>query len=112
MKRLIDPATAAKLIIVSPSQVFETLSKDIDIENIPKVYGGEFEYQHAMDPSLDEMIRRNVNWNTSNTTTIPPGPIKWVRDGDSMKAVAVGRTNGESRRLDVCSVALPGAAGS
>lgn len=96
-------------MIVSPNEVLETLQEDIDLENIPKVFGGEFDYQHAMPPSIAKELRQNIDWNDpDNTGKIPPGPIKWVRDGEMEKAVAVGREDGVSRRLDVLSMTLEG----
>ncbi|KUL84870.1 hypothetical protein ZTR_08208 [Talaromyces verruculosus] len=109
IKRFIDPVTAEKLVIVSPNEVLEKLTEDIDLENIPKVFGGEFDYQHAMPPSIAKELWQNIDWkDPDNTGKIPPGPIKWVRDGEMEKAVAVGREDGVSRRLDVLSMTLEG----
>uniref|UniRef100_A0A093VEW7 SEC14 cytosolic factor n=1 Tax=Talaromyces marneffei PM1 TaxID=1077442 RepID=A0A093VEW7_TALMA len=108
IKRFIDPVTADKLVIVSPNEVLEELSEDIDLENIPKVFGGEFDYQHAMLPSIAKELWQTINWNDPDSTgQILAGPIKWVRDGDLEKAVAVGREDGISRRLDVLSKISP-----
>lgn len=105
IKRFIDPVTAEKLVIVSPSEVLERLTEEIDMENIPKVFGGEFDYQHGMLPSIAKELWRNIDWNDpQGTANIPPGPIKWVRDGQLEKAVAVGRDDGVSRRIDVLSM--------
>ncbi|PCG96544.1 Hypothetical protein PENO1_004700 [Penicillium occitanis (nom. inval.)] len=109
IKRFIDPVTAEKLVIVSPNEVLDKLTEDIDLENIPKVFGGEFDYQHAMRPSIAKELWQNIDWkDPDNTGKIPPGPIKWVHDGEMEKAVAVGREDGVSRRLDVLSMTLEG----
>jgi hypothetical protein len=96
------------LVIVSPNEVLETLSEDIDLENIPKVFGGEFDYQHSMLPSIAKELWQSIDWDDPESTgKIPPGPIKWIRDGELEKAVAVGREDGASRRLDVLSKISP-----
>lgn len=93
------------MVIVSPNDVLETLTEDIDLENIPRVFGGGFDYQHAMLPSIAKELWQNINWNDPESTgTIPSGPIKWVRDGETEKAVAVGRDDGIARRLNVVSI--------
>lgn len=108
IKKFIDPVTAEKLIIVSPNEVLEKVSEDIDLENIPKVFGGEFDYQHAMLPSIDKEVWQNIDWNDADSAgKIPPGPIKWVRDGELEKAIAVGREDGILRRFDVLAKMSP-----
>lgn len=92
-------------MIVSPNEVLEKLTEDIDLENIPKDFGGGFDYQPAMLPSITEEFWQKINsTGTANVCKIPPGPIRWVRDDSMDKAVAVGRDDGISRRFDVLSM--------
>lgn len=94
-------------MIVSPNEVLEKLTEDIDLENIPKVFGGEFNYQHAMLPSIAKDLWQKIDWSDPESTgTIPPGPIKWVRGSETEKAAAVGRDDGVARRLDVLSMTV------
>lgn len=103
IKKFIDPVTAEKLVIVSPAEVLEKLSEDIDLENIPKVFGGGFDYQHAMLPSIPKDLWQTINWKDPESAgEILPGPIKWIRDGAIEKAVAVGREE-NPRRLELLS---------
>jgi hypothetical protein len=109
IKRFIDPVTAEKLVIVSPTEVLDKLTEDIDLKNIPRVFGGEFDHEPAMPPSIAKELWQNIDWNNPNNTgKIPPGPVKWVRVGEIEKAVAVGREDGVSRRLNVLSMTFEG----
>lgn len=61
-----------------------------------------------MLPSIAKELWQSIDWDDPESTgKIPPGPIKWVRDGELEKAVAVGREDGVSRRLDVLSKISP-----
>src|SRR5690349_10165102 len=51
LKKLVDPRTAAKLVIVPPSDVVATLSEVIDVDSIPQQYGGKFDSVGQMTPA-------------------------------------------------------------
>ena len=90
-----DPATAAKLIILAPAEVLPTLTTFIDLDNIPTKFGGAFHFTPGMIPDIDLGIRRVFDWSPSSRKELPPGPIKWSLDSAGRKvAVAVGSVDG------------------
>lgn len=64
--------------------------------NIPTRFGGEFEYHHGMQPSLDPIIAKLLSWQPPNSD-LPQGPMKWVDEGWERAAVAVGSRGGRIR---------------
>ncbi|KAI1818648.1 CRAL-TRIO domain-containing protein [Poronia punctata] len=98
LKKWVDPRTAEKLVILTKSEVLPRLTASIDLEAIPQEHGGEFEFQHGMVARLDPGICRQLEWLWQSPGTIPPGPVKWVVDGEGRRmAVAVGSISGEPR---------------
>jgi len=66
--------------------------------NIPKEFGGKFEFGHGMGPKLDKETRRALVWLSESSTGLPAGPIKWIANKEGERtAVAVGRINGKQR---------------
>ncbi|KAK4215714.1 CRAL-TRIO domain-containing protein [Rhypophila decipiens] len=114
IKKWVDPRTAAKLVIVQSSEVMDTLLESMDIEDIPKQYGGRFEAKHRMVPRLDEETRQGSGCQgaVGEEVLLPRGPIKWVVDSiqvvnengnrnsvcEKKVAVAVGTQNGKDRK--------------
>lgn len=93
-----DPATAAKLIFPTPTEMLPTLTTFIDLDNIPTKFGGTFDFTPGMIPDIDLGIRRVLDWSPSSRKELPPGPIKWNVDSTGRKvAVAIGTVNGTSR---------------
>lgn len=79
-----------------------TLSKYIDIDNIPKKYGGNLDWKFGDMPALDPSITESLRWKEvteeKGHKTLPIGPIKWQYDahGD-LAAMAVGSEDGKKR---------------
>jgi hypothetical protein len=94
----VDPRTAEKLVILTKNEVLPRLTASIDLANIPKGHGGEFLFQHGMVPKLDSGIYEQLEWLSQPPGMLPPGPIKWVVNGEGRRmAVAVGSFSGEPR---------------
>lgn len=112
IKRWFDPITVSKIFILSPSNVYPTLSQYIDPENIPKKYGGELDFEFGNMPNLEPEIEAAIQWENPSTqkgkNTLPIGPIRW-EDGENgvIKAVAVGSEKGEPRRKTIFTIPNP-----
>ncbi|KAJ5730625.1 SEC14 cytosolic factor [Penicillium malachiteum] len=103
MKKWIDPGTAAKVVIVPESEMMSTLTKYIDLENIPTRFGGEFSWENGTPLDLDINIQSGLEWTEDGK--FPPGPMKWVLDGSGRKtAVAVGSLEGVPRITRIARV--------
>lgn len=103
-----DQNTVSKITIVPAGQELQALSELIDPVNIPRKYGGEFEFDFGMTPKLDQEIVESMDWLTekdgSLVQDIPKGPIKWVDVDGRRTAVAVGSDAGEARHQAVMAV--------
>jgi hypothetical protein len=125
VKRWFDPITVSKIFILSAADMKPTLEKYIDIENIPKKYGGKLDYDWGMMPMLEPEIADSLAWKESGpllrgSRTIPTGPIKWrssssgatnndvtsTIDG-SLDMVAAGSENGQHRQKVIASIQSP-----
>ena len=79
-----------------------TLEKYVDIESIPKKYGGKLDWQFGEMPNLEPAIANALQWKQQielrGHRTLPIGPIKleYSDDGD-LVATAVGTENGKPR---------------
>ena len=104
IKKWLDPNTVKKLHILQPSEVLPTLQQYIDMENIAQKFGGNFEYEHGMQPSLDSEVREVLKWLPPNAS-LPVGPVKWIdqRKGGRF-VVAVGSNEGRERGEKVASL--------
>ncbi|KAF2641489.1 CRAL/TRIO domain-containing protein [Massarina eburnea CBS 473.64] len=112
VKRWFDPITVSKIFILSPANVFPTLSQYIDPDNIPKKYGGNMDFTWGDMPSLEPEIEAAIKWELPATqngkNTFPIGPITWERGTDgSLKAVAVGHEKGQPRRKTTFTIPNP-----
>lgn len=104
LKRFVDPHTASKLVVLTSSEVLPTLKEHIDDANVPTILGGDLSFEHGMPPDLDESIRQSLNWETAEQS-LPPGPIKLVKDADGRKtALAVGSESGLKRSLRIATL--------
>ncbi|KAF2129997.1 CRAL/TRIO domain-containing protein [Dothidotthia symphoricarpi CBS 119687] len=112
VKRWFDPITVSKIFILSPNNVYETLSQYMDHENIPTKYGGGLDFKWTQMPSLEPEIEAQIKWENpivvKGRNTIPIGPMKWEagRNGE-MQAWAVGCENGKPRRTLVFTIPKP-----
>ena len=74
------------------------------MENIARKFGGEFDYQHGMQPKLDPEISKVLKWLPPNAS-LPEGPLKWVelRKGKRV-IVAAGHNEGMQRGDKIASL--------
>ena len=113
VKRWFDPITVSKMFILSPSNVFSTLSQYIDPDNIPKKYGGNLDFEFGDMPNLEPSIQSAIEWKAAPTVhkgknTFPIGPISW-EDGENgeKKAIARGSEKGQPRHTHLFSIPKP-----
>jgi hypothetical protein len=85
------------------SEVLPTLREDIDDANIPANFGGEFQFTHGMLPDLDDNIQQLLN--SGSSKSLPPGPLKWIKDSDGRQtALAVGSKSGSVRNDKIATL--------
>ena len=96
------------MFILSHHQVLPTLSQFIEVENIPKKYGGKLDFESGDMPNLDPDLRECL--------TISPGadaeryfltaPVRWIDAGEDgeMKALGVGSIDGKQRQEHVATL--------
>lgn len=69
--------------------MLSTILKHVNIEDLPSKFGGEFDYQHGMQPSLDPAIIEKLTWLPPNVS-LPMGRMNWIRDANGRRtAVAI-----------------------
>ena len=109
IKRWFDPITVSKIFILSASEVKSTLEEFIEPRNIPKLYGGELEFEFFDRPNLDGNINERVMWENGHTA-FPEGPAYWVpvEGGKKLACMAVGSKGGVLRRETVCTIPVVG----
>ena len=112
VKRWFDPITVSKIFILSPANVYATLSEYIDHDNIPKKYGGGLDFEWTQMPNLEPEIEAAIQWANpgmqNGRKTLPLGPVKWEKgQNGEMQAWAVGRQNGQPRRQLVFTIPNP-----
>lgn len=105
VKRWFDPVTVSKIFILSQQEVFPTLSSYIDVQNIPKQYGGQLDFAWCQMPNLDPKIKALATWE-NGFTEFPKGPIYWVpvEGGKRMAALARGTVDKKERNTRVCTI--------
>lgn len=87
--------------LISPHEVFSTLSAHIDPANIPKKYGGTLDYTFGDMAVLDPALLDGFTW-AEGVRKLPIGPVMWEEAEDGgMRMVAVGSEGGVRRRLVV-----------
>ncbi|KAJ4350168.1 uncharacterized protein N0V89_008789 [Didymosphaeria variabile] len=95
IKPWIEAGTAEKLVFLSADEVMPTLKEHIDIDSIPKRWGGELEWSHGMLPDLRKEVKEKLGW--SEAQEFPVGPVKWRNEGDGLVACLSGGDNGTLR---------------
>ncbi|GAW20755.1 hypothetical protein ANO14919_102660 [Xylariales sp. No.14919] len=105
IKRWFDPVTVSKIFILSDHDVLPVLTTFMEIEDIPKGYGGKLDWGFFDEPAYDDEIMRIAKWENGHTT-FPPGPCRWQlsEDGTRVECLAVGSQDGQERREIVCTV--------
>ena len=76
----------------------------LDMDNIAQKFGGDFEYEHGMQPKLDSEVSEVLKWIPPNAS-LPVGPLKWIDQGKGKRTVvAVGNSEGRERGDKVASL--------
>ncbi|RMZ04662.1 hypothetical protein D0862_05217 [Hortaea werneckii] len=106
-KRWFDPITVSKIFILSEKNMRSTLEQYVDLDNLPKKYGGNLDWEFGDMPALDPGIVKALDWKQTieqkGHKTLPIGPIRWeYEDGNGKKgdlvAKAIGTEKGKPRR--------------
>lgn len=92
----------SKIFILSQSDMAPTLAKYVDMDNVPKKYGGNLEWQFGDMPNLEPAIVNSLRWKEvieqKGHKTLPIGPIRWEYDEDGdLVATAIGTQNSKPR---------------
>lgn len=104
-----DPITVQKIKILGSKNVLSGLQEFIDIDNIPKKYGGNLEWGFGDMPFLEPKVAEAMKWKEdikeNGHRTFPIGPVKWEynEDGD-LVAVAIGTENGAVRHRELAGL--------
>ncbi|KAL5337412.1 CRAL-TRIO domain-containing protein [Aspergillus crustosus] len=103
LKPFIDPMTAAKLQFLPSSEAYTVLNNQIDHENIPTNFGGDFKFETGMLPDLEKEIRAALQF----PGEFPAGPVKWVRgERGELKAIATGTVDGVKRDEEIAVLSI------
>ncbi|KAI5361470.1 Putative CRAL-TRIO lipid binding domain, CRAL/TRIO domain, CRAL/TRIO domain superfamily [Septoria linicola] len=98
-----DPITVSKIFILNDKNMLSELSKVVDVENIPKKYGGQLDWNFGDMPYLGPSVAESLRWKEvteeNGHKTLPKGPIRWEYDEDGdLVAIAIGTEAGKPRR--------------
>ena len=108
IKRWFDPITTSKIFVLTQPQILPTLTKFIDIENIPEKYGGHLKFECGDMPNLDPDLRSYLTIHPGQETEryFLTAPVRWLDVGDDgeMEAVGVGSIDGEQRKEHVATL--------
>ena len=113
IKKWFDPITTSKIFILAQHDVLPTLSTFMKVEDIPRKYGGELDFEYGKLPNLDPDIRKHMTIEPTGDaeTFFIASPIRWVdareggKEGD-MTALSVGNLNGKQRKEPVAVLHL------
>ncbi|KAI7261874.1 CRAL/TRIO domain-containing protein, partial [Hortaea werneckii] len=106
-KRWFDPITVSKIFILSEKNMRSTLEQYVDLDNLPKKYGGNLDWEFGDMPALDPGIVKALDWKETieqkGHKTLPIGPIRWEYEDENGKkgdlvAKAIGTEKGKPRR--------------
>lgn len=98
-----DPITVSKIFILNDKNMLSELSKVVDVENIPKKYGGKLDWSFGDMPFLGPNVTEALRWKEvveeNGHKTLPKGPIRWEYDADGdLVAIAIGTEAGKPRK--------------
>ncbi|KAF8468232.1 CRAL-TRIO domain-containing protein [Kalaharituber pfeilii] len=105
IKKWFDPVTTSKITILAGSlskeELGQKLAEFVDKSDLPKRFGGEFDWDYGMAPKVDEGVEAVLGkeWVESDGGMV--GPMRWVRDagveGVQGRAVKLGSVGGKDR---------------
>ena len=108
IKRWFDPITTSKIFVLSQHEALPTLSQFINIEDIPKRYGGQLQFECGDMPNLDPELRDCITISPGSDTEryFLTGPVRWVDAGEigEMEAIGVGSVDGKQRKEHVATL--------
>ncbi|KAK6528610.1 hypothetical protein TWF281_009848 [Arthrobotrys megalospora] len=92
-----DAATTSKIFFLSPDNLASTLREHIDVDNIPKKYGGNLDWQFGDAPDLDKELRSALVGAECHDIPFTPGTLRWKESDGKQSVIAVGTENGKRR---------------
>lgn len=102
IKKWFDPITTSKIFILSSHEVLPTLTSFIDIEDIPKKYGGKLDFECGKLPLLDPQVKQCLTLVPGSDTEklFLTAPVRWIDAGEDgeMTALGVGSLDGKQRK--------------
>ncbi len=93
--RWFDPATTRKIFVLSASEATKKLTEFVELENLPKRFGGALDWTFPMRPVPDAETNEIIG---SLAEKWVDGPIRYISKPDGDALVAVGSHDGRSRR--------------
>ena len=82
-----------------------TLSTFVEIEDIPKKYGGKLDYEFGKLPNLDPKLKKHMSIESTGDapTFLVSSPIRFVNEGEDgdMTALSLGVLDGKQRKEKV-----------
>ncbi|KAL8788752.1 MAG: hypothetical protein Q9195_007159 [Heterodermia aff. obscurata] len=98
IKKWFDPITTSKIFILSEKDVLPTLSAFIDIESIPKKYGGKLDFECGKLPLIDSQVRAALDLRGAEDMFLT-APVRWMDDENGeLMALGVGSVDGHERK--------------
>ena len=106
IKKWFDPITTSKIFILAQHEVLPTLKAFMDIDSIPKKYGGNLDFECGKMPVLDSAVKDVLDMASPDLERMfLTAPVKWIDDIDGdMTAVGVGSIDGKERREKVATL--------
>lgn len=105
IKGWLDPVTASKIRIVDNGKELAALEDVVDKANIPKIYGGDFDFEFGHPPATDPTLNDALTWEGKHSS-FPLEPLIWepVEGTTKLGCYKVGTLNGEKQRELVCTI--------
>lgn len=101
VKRWFDPIVVSKMFILADKDILPTLSEFIEVEDIPKKYGGGLDFDFGDAPNLGTSgLGGMIEWAEGHQKgLIPVGTIVWERaENGEMEMINVGTVDGNEKR--------------
>ncbi|KAL9105349.1 MAG: hypothetical protein Q9227_009469 [Pyrenula ochraceoflavens] len=105
VQRWFEPATTAKIHVLAANQVTETLEQFIDLEDLPRRFGGKLEWEFGDQPVLDEETKGRVGKLREGWIG---GPIRLLDRPEGDEIVALGKDHKGVMRREVLAKERPG----